>query len=56
MVLPIFEPFVVPNWPILKALSPLRGANIAQRGLKMGSFYLFVHPKWSQSMCGKTHF
>ena len=42
---PVFEPFVVPNWPILKALSPFRGASIAPHGLKMGSFYLFVHPK-----------
>ena len=42
---PFFEPFVVPNWPIFKALSALRGAKIAQHGLKMGSFHLFVHPK-----------
>ena len=40
-----FEPFVVPNWPIFKALLALRGAKIAQHGLKMGSFHLFVHPK-----------
>ena len=37
--------WVVPNWPIFKALSALRGAKIAQHGLKMGSFHLFVHPK-----------
>ena len=42
---PVFEPFVVPNWPIFKAISALRGANIAQYGLKMGPFHLFVHPK-----------
>ena len=42
---PDFEPFVVPNWPIFKALSAFRGANIAQHGLKIGSFHLFVHPK-----------
>ena len=30
---------------IFKALSALRGAKIAQHGLKMGSFHLFVHPK-----------
>ena len=33
---PVFEPFVVPNWPIFKALLALRGAKIAQHGLKMG--------------------
>ena len=42
---PVFEPFVVPNWPIFKALSALRRAKIAEHGLKMGSFHLFVHPK-----------
>ena len=42
---PVFEPFVVPKWPIFKALSALRGAEIAQHGLKMGPFHLFVHPK-----------
>ena len=40
-----FEPFLVPNWPIFKALSALREAEIVQHGLKMGSFHLFVHPK-----------
>ena len=41
---PVFEPFVVPKWPIFKALSALRG-KIAQHRLKMGPFHLFVHPK-----------
>ena len=41
---PIFEPFVVPNWPIFKALSALRGAKITQRGLKMGSVQLVEAP------------
>ena len=36
---------LTPKWPIFKALSALRGAKIAQRGLEMGSFHLFVHPK-----------
>ena len=45
MVLTRFEPFLAPNWPTFKALSTLSGAKIAQHGLKMGSFYLFVHPK-----------
>ena len=35
---------MIPNKPIFKALSALRGAKIAQHGLKMGSFHLFVHP------------
>ena len=25
-------------------------------GLKKGSFHLFVHPKWSRIIFGKTHF
>ena len=41
----VFYSFVAPNWPIFKALSALRGAKIAQHGLKMGSFQLFLHPK-----------
>ena len=45
---PTFEPFVVPNWPIFKAPSDLRRAKIAQRGLKMDSFHLFVHPQMVQ--------
>ena len=36
---------MIPNWPIFKALSDLREAEIAQHGLKMGSLQLFVHPK-----------
>ena len=42
---PIFEPFVVPNWPIFTAVLALRGAKFAQHGLQKGSFHLFVHPK-----------
>ena len=53
---PVFEPFVVPNWPVFKALSALRGAKIAQHGPKMGSFHLSVHPRQSKSIFGKTHF
>ena len=41
---PVFEPFVVPKWPIFKALSASRGAKFAQHGLKMDSFHLFVPP------------
>ena len=46
---------MVPNWPIFKALCTLRGAKIAQHGLKMGPFHLFAQPKWSKSIFGKTH-
>ena len=53
---PAFEPFVVPNWPIFKALSALRGAKIAQHGLKMGSFHLFVHPQIVQKYLWKNTF
>ena len=35
-----------PNWPIFKAFSALRAAKIAQHGLTMGSFHLFVHPNF----------
>ena len=41
---PVFEPFVVPIWPIFEAFLPLRGAKIAQHGLKMSS-------KWAHSTC-----
>ena len=54
MVLTLREPFVVPNWPIFKALSDLREAKISQHGLKMGSFHLFVDqnsPKVSLDKC-----
>ena len=53
---PVFEPFVVPHWPIFKAFSALRGAKNAQYGLKMGAFHLFVHPKLQKGFFGKTHF
>ena len=52
----MFEPFVVPKWPIFKALSALRGANIAQHGLKMGSFHSFVHPQIVQKYLWKNTF
>ena len=29
---------------------------MACNGLKMGSFHLFRHPKWSRIIFGKTHF
>ena len=45
MVLTHFEPILVPNWPIFKALSALRRAKNAQHVLKMDSLQLFVPPK-----------
>ena len=44
-----FDPFLSHLWsqsgPFSRPLLALRGAKIAQHGLKMGSFHLFVHPK-----------
>ena len=42
---PWFCPCLEPNYPIFKVLSALRGAKIAQHGLKMVPFHLFVQPK-----------
>ena len=44
-----FDPFLSHLWfpigPFFKTLSALRGAKVAQHGLKMGSLDLFVHPQ-----------
>ena len=37
-----FERLVVPKWLIFKAFQDLRGAKMAQNGLKIGSFQSFV--------------
>ena len=46
---PWFDPFLSHLWsqsgPFSRPFSALRGAKIAQHGLKMDSFHLFVHPK-----------
>ena len=47
---------MVPNSPIFKALSALRGVKTAQHGLKMGSFHLFVHHQIVQKYLWKTQF
>ena len=47
---PVLEPFVVPNWPILRAPSDLRGAKIVQHKLKMDSMHLFVHHPLSKNL------
>ena len=33
-----------------------KGAEMAQKGLKMGGLHLFVDPKWSLITVGKTRF
>ena len=40
-----FDPFLSHLWPIFNALLALRGAKIAQHGLTIRSFHLFVHPQ-----------
>ena len=37
---------MVPYWPIFKALSAFKVPKL----LNMGSFHLFVHPKWSRTI------
>ena len=53
---PIFDPFLVAKQPIFKAFCDFGGAKMACNGLKMDSIHLFVHPKWSWIIFGKTHF
>ena len=52
----IFDPFLVPNQPIFKAFCDFGGAKMACNGLKVGSFHLFRHPKWSRTIFGKNTF
>ena len=56
----IFDPFLTHFWsqkqPNLKAFCDFAVAKMACNGLKRGSFHLFVHPKWSRIIFGKTHF
>ena len=47
---------MVPKWLVFKALLDLRGDKIAQNGLRIGSFHLFVQPKWSKIIFRKTKF
>ena len=53
---PIFDAFLVPKWPIFKALFNFRSAKMGQYGLKVGSFHLSLHPKWSWVILGKHVF
>ena len=52
---PTFEPFVVPNWPIFMVLSALRGAKIAQHGLKNGHIPLVCAPPKSPKVSLEKH-
>ena len=52
----IFDQFWFTQWPIFKAFWDLRGAKMAQNGLKMDSFHLIVHPKWFKVTFGKAGF
>ena len=55
-----FDPFLTHFWsqnnPFFKAFCDFRGAKMACNGLKMGSFHLFMHPKWCRIIFGKTPF
>ena len=44
-----------PRGPLSRLFELLR-AKMPQNGLKMGSFYPFVHPKWSRMRFGKMRF
>ena len=54
----VFDPFIthflVAKQPIFKAFCDFGGAKMTCNGLKMGSFHLFRHPKWSRIIFGKT--
>ena len=56
----IFDPFLADLWsqkqPIFKAFCEYGVAKMACNGLKLGSFHLLVHPKWSRIIIGKAHF
>ena len=57
----IFDPFWPHYWPQNNPFSRhfmiLEGPKLLTcNGLKMGSFHLLVHPKWSRIISGKTHF
>ena len=41
---------------IFKAFCDFGGAKMARNGLKLDSFHLLRHPKWSGITFGKTHF
>ena len=46
----------ITTWPTFKAFWTSEGPKWAQNGLKTGSFYPFVHAKWSTMRFGKCVF
>ena len=56
----ICDPFWTHFWsqktPFSRHLVKLEGPKWGCNGLKMGSFKLFRHPKWSAIICEKAHF
>ena len=52
----MFDPFLVPKQPIVKAFCDSGVAKMACNGRKKGSFHLFVQPKWCRIIFGKTPF
>ena len=56
----IFDPFLTHFWSqnksFFEAFCDFGGAKMACNGLKRRSFHLFVHPRWSRIIFGKTHF
>ena len=52
----ILTHFLVAKQPIFKAFCDFGGAQLTCNGLKMGSFHVFRHPKWSRIIFGKTLF
>ena len=53
---PFLTHFLVAKQAIFNTFCDFGGAKMACNGLKMGSFHLFRHPKWSRIIFGKTHF
>ena len=51
-----FIHLLVAKQAIFKAFCDVGVAKMACKGLKMGSFHLFRHPKWPGIVFGKTHF
>ena len=53
---PCFTHYGVPRGPLSKAFWTSEGPKCPQKGLKMGPFHPFVHPKWSRMRFGKMRF
>ena len=53
---PLFCPTFGTKLAHFQAFLDFGWANRGQNGRKMTSFHLFVHPKWSNIIFGKTRF